>query len=188
VSRGSILQSITKTIREILAHSEFRKCDYAKSRTSAHLLTFYGFIGLAITTAWAVFYLYVLKWDSPYPLSGPLKIWANLSALALLIGITLVVFARIKTSLKAGLGSYFDWLLIIVIFVITATGILSEIFRLADVAPLAYPFYFLHLVFVFFLFVYAPFSKMAHIVYRTTAMVFSRHVGDDLRLRSIASK
>ena len=30
VSRGSILQSITKTIQEILAHSEFRKCDYAK--------------------------------------------------------------------------------------------------------------------------------------------------------------
>jgi quinone-modifying oxidoreductase subunit QmoC len=188
LSKGSVLQTVVKTLTEILVHSEFRKCDYAKARTNAHLLTFYGFIGLAITTAWAVFYLYGLKWDSPYPLTDPLKIWANLSALALLTGITLVVFVRKKTSPRAGLGSYFDWLLITVIYVITVTGILSEIFRLVDAAYFAYPVYFIHLVFVFFLFVYAPFSKMAHMVYRTTAMVFSRHVGEDLRLRSITSK
>ncbi len=185
VAAGSVWKSIGTAISEILPHREFRKCDYAKGRTNAHLLTFYGFIGLAITTTWAIYYLYGLKWESPYPLTDPLKIWGNLSALALITGITLVVLNRIKTSPKAGLGSYFDWLLITVIYVIAATGILSEVLRLLNIASLAYPIYFAHLVFVFVLFAYAPFSKMAHLVYRTTAIVFTKHVGNILRLQSI---
>jgi quinone-modifying oxidoreductase subunit QmoC len=188
ISKGSIYQSIGKVIGEVLSHTEFRKCDYAKGRTNAHILTFYGFIGLAITTTWAVFYLYALKWESPYPLTDPLKIWGNISALALLAGITLVVLNRRKTSLRAGLGSYFDWLLITIIYTITVTGILSEVLRLLDIPFLAYPVYFIHLVFVFFLFAYAPFSKMAHLVYRAVAMVFARHVGNDLRLQSMMYK
>lgn len=179
---GNVSQNITRTVSEILMHREFRKCDYAKGRTTAHLLTFYGFVGLAITTTWAIFYLYGLKWESPYPLSDPLKIWGNLSALALITGITLVVLNRRWTSPRAGLGSYFDWLLITVIYTIAVTGILSEVLRLLDLPYLAYPVYFFHLVFVFFLFAYAPYSKMAHMVYRTVAMVFTKHVGSDLRL------
>lgn len=188
MSLGSIYHSIGRVIGEVLPHSQFRKCDYAKGRTNAHLLTFYGFIGLAITTTWAIFYLYGLKWESPYPLSDPLKIWGNLSALALLTGITLVALNRRKTSPKAGIGSYFDWQLITVIYTIAVTGILSEVLRLLNIPSLAYPVYFLNLVFVFFLFAYAPFSKMAHLVYRTVAMVFTKHVGDDLRLQSIIGK
>ncbi len=179
---GTVWKSIGKAISDILPHREFRKCDYAKGRTAAHLLTFYGFIGLAITTTWAIYYLYGLKWESPYPLTDPLKIWGNVSALALITGITLVVLNRMKTSPRAGLGSYFDWQLITVIYVIAATGILSEVLRLLDIASLAYPIYFVHLVFVFVLFAYAPFSKMAHLVYRTTAIVFAKHVGNTLRL------
>lgn len=188
MSLGSIYQSAWRVFGEILPHSQFRKCDYAKGRTNAHLLTFYGFIGLAITTTWAIFYLYGLKWESPYPLNDPLKIWGNLSALALLTGMTLVIINRLKTSPRAGLGSYFDWLLITVIYTITVTGILSEVLRLLDIDFLAYPVYFIHLVFVFFLFAYAPFSKMAHLVYRTVAMVFAKHVGDDLRLQSVTRR
>lgn len=188
MSLGSIYHSLGKVIGEILPHSQFRKCDYAKGRTNAHLLTFYGFIGLAITTTWAIFYLYGLRWESPYPLSDPLKIWGNLSAIALITGITLIVLSRLKTSQRAGLGSYFDWLLITVIYTITVTGILSEVLRLLNIDFLAYPVYFIHLVFVFFLFAYAPFSKMAHMAYRTVAMVFTKHVGDDLRLQSIIRK
>jgi quinone-modifying oxidoreductase, subunit QmoC len=184
---GSIYQAVTKTISEILAHSEFKKCDYAKGRTSAHLLTLYGFIGLAITTSWAVFYLYGLKWESPYPLTDPLKIWGNISAFVLLTGITLIVLNRLKTSSKTGLGSYFDWLLIVVVYTITVTGILAEVFRLWNMAFFAYPVYFLHLVFVFFLFIYAPFSKMAHMVYRTVALVFAKYVGNEFRLKSLTS-
>jgi len=50
----------------------------------------------------------------------------------------------------------------------------AQFLRLADIGFLAYPTYFLHLVFVFFLFAYAPFFKMAHMVYRTVAMVFAK--------------
>jgi quinone-modifying oxidoreductase subunit QmoC len=32
-------------------------------------------------------------------------------------------------------------------------------------------------VFVLSLFLYLPYSKLAHLVYRTTAMVFARHIG-----------
>lgn len=185
--KGNLMSSITATIAEILTHKRFQKCNVTKERSTSHLLVFYAFAGLAVTTTWAIMYLYGHEFlgitgsalfhfgESPYPLYDPMKILGNASALALLTGITLVTANRLKNAGKAGKGSYFDWLFITVIFVIVATGILSEMLRLADIAVLAYPVYFTHLVFIFFLFAYAPFSKMAHMVYRATAMVFARH-------------
>ncbi|MEW5745445.1 MAG: quinone-interacting membrane-bound oxidoreductase complex subunit QmoC [Nitrospirota bacterium] len=172
---GNLVESIKVTVADILAHKRFKECNVAKERSTAHLLVFYSFAGLAVTTTWAIVYLYGFHWESPYPLYDPMKILGNISAAALLIGITLVTSNRLKNAEKAGKGSYFDWLFITVIFVIVLTGIGAQVFRLADIGLLAYPTYFVHLVFVFFLFAYAPFSKMAHMVYRTTAMVFAKH-------------
>ena len=61
------------------------------------------------------------------------------------------------------------------------TGLLCEILRLADAPGVAYPMYFIHLVFVWFLFAYFPFSKFAHLAYRTTAMVYARSMGRELK-------
>jgi quinone-modifying oxidoreductase subunit QmoC len=179
LSKGVVMKkdlsgSIKETIAEILAHRRFKKCTVTAARSTSHLLVFYAFIGLAITTSWAVVYLYLAGRPSPYPLYDPLKIVGNVSALALFTGITLVMLNRVKNTEKAGKGGYFDWLFIVVIYAIAATGILSEVFRLADIGVLAYPTYFIHLVFVLFLIAYAPFSKMAHMVYRATAMVFAK--------------
>jgi len=176
---GNLNKSITDTIVEILSHRRFNKCNVARDRSLSHLLVFYSFIGLAITTSIAVFYLYLLKWESPYPQTNIIKIIGNISGIALLIGITMIVSNRVKNKDKAGIGSYFDWLFIVIVYGVGATGMFAQIFRLLDIAPVAYPMYFAHLVFVFVLFAYAPFSKMAHMVYRTTAMVFARHVGRD---------
>lgn len=173
--QGNLTNAVKDTIMDILAHRRFKKCNVAKDRSVSHMLVFYSFIGLAITTTLAIFYLYGLKWESPYPLYDPLKIIGNISGLALVIGISLVANNRMKNAQKAGKGSYFDWLFIAVILGIALTGMGAQIFRLANIAILAYPVYFMHLVFVFFLFAYAPFSKMAHMVYRTTAMVFARY-------------
>lgn len=177
--QGNLADSIKAAVTEILSHKKFEKCNVTKDRKTAHLLVFYSFIGLAMTTTLALIYLYGFHYDSPYPLYDPVKIIGNISALALLYGITAVTGNRLKNAEKAGKGSYFDWLFITVIYVIVVTGILAELLRLANIAILAYPIYFTHLVFVFFLFAYAPFSKMAHMVYRATAMVFAKHTKRD---------
>jgi quinone-modifying oxidoreductase subunit QmoC len=174
---GGIIEALISTVKEILWHGNFRKCDVTNQRNISHMLVLFSFIGLAITTSWAVFYLYVLHIPSPYPLGDPMKLLGNISAVALLAGLGLVIVYRINNAEKAGLGSYYDWLFIGVVALIAVTGVLAELSRLANIASLAYPVYFLHLVCVFFLFIYAPFSKMAHMVYRTTAMVFARMSG-----------
>jgi quinone-modifying oxidoreductase subunit QmoC len=189
--QGSVVSALIATIGEILAHNRFKKCDVNKGRSTSHLLVLYAFIGLAITTTIAVFYLYgyelfgiekqgIFNFGvSPYPLSDPLKWIGNISAIALLIGIGLVIINRMGNAEKAGIGSYYDWLFIGVVATIVVTGTLSELSRMAGVPGLAYPIYFIHLMSIFFLFAYAPFSKMAHMVYRTTAMVYAKMSGRD---------
>ncbi|MEJ2182538.1 MAG: quinone-interacting membrane-bound oxidoreductase complex subunit QmoC [Nitrospirota bacterium] len=174
---GGLVGSVITTIGEILGHGRFRKCDLTRPRSTSHMLVLFSFIGLAVTTTWALIYLYGLGWDSPYPMTDPLKVLANLSAIALLVGVGLVIANRVNKAEKAGMGSYYDWLFIGVVATIVVTGALSELTRLGNIAGLAYPIYLTHLVAVFFLFAYAPFSKMAHMVYRTTAMVYARTAG-----------
>jgi len=196
VRKGNIWNTIIATIWEILEHKRFEKCNVTKDRKIAHFLVFYSFIGLASITAWATIYLYGYEimeamgktpysWmlgKSPYPLTNPLKWVANASSIALFIGIWLVISNRLKNKEKTGEGGYYDWLFIYIVFAIMATGILSEVVRLANIAVLAYIMYFAHLIVVFFLFAYAPFSKMAHVVYRTTAMVFAKATERDVEV------
>ena len=179
VGGGDIVNSITGTLIDIFSHKKFSACGVAKDRKVSHLLVFYSFIGLAITTSLGVFYVYGLKWEMPYPQTNILKLIGNASAIGLLVGMTYMITNRMKNQAKAGLGSYFDWLLIVIIFGTCVTGILAEVIRLAKLPVPAYITYFAHLVFIFVLFAYAPFSKMAHMVYRTTAMVFARHIQRD---------
>lgn len=174
VKRKDIYQCIYETIKDILLHKKFQLCIINKGRYTAHLLVFYAFIGLAITTGLAFFYDWILGWPSPYPQTTPIKIIGNLSGIALIIGMFLVIVNRSKNAAKQGLGSYSDWLLITVIAGVGVTGFLAQILRLAEVETLGYASYIAHLVFVFVLFAYAPHSKMAHMVYRATAMVFSK--------------
>jgi quinone-modifying oxidoreductase subunit QmoC len=55
---------------------------------------------------------------------------------------------------------------------------LSWAMRLADMTA-GYWMYYFHLVFIWALFAYTPYSKFAHVFYRTAAMVFARVSGRD---------
>ena len=92
----------------------------------------------------------------------------------LIAGIYRIYLARVANSEKAGYGTYFDWQLIYLIAAVGATGALSWLFRLLGSPTLAYPTYFVHLVSVFCLFFFAPYTKIAHLVYRTVAMLYAR--------------
>ncbi|HSW62618.1 MAG TPA: quinone-interacting membrane-bound oxidoreductase complex subunit QmoC [Dissulfurispiraceae bacterium] len=173
--RKDVLTPLAETIREILKHSVFEKCGVSKDRSTAHKILFYSFVGLAITTTLAASYIYVFDYHGPYPQTNIIKWIGNVSGVAMLIGITMIVMNRFKNQEKAGTGSYFDWFFIVVVYGVGLTGMLAQILRLANIPVLGYPMYFAHLVFVFVLFAYAPYSKMAHMVYRTTAMVFAKY-------------
>ena len=54
---------------------------------------------------------------------------------------------------------------------------MCELLRLLGVAILAYPMYYVHLVAVFMMFVYLPWSKLGHLVYRTAALTYARYIG-----------
>lgn len=191
--KGPMIAMIIETFFEFMTHKRFDKCDVTSDRSKTHMFVFFGFVGLAITTTWAIVYIYGYKLfgiqptaflnfgPSPYPQYDPMKIIGNVSAVLLLAGILQVITNRRKNTDKAGAGSYYDWLFISVITTLVVTGILSEVLRLADVRLLAYPVYFIHLVTVFFLFAYAPFSKMAHMAYRTTALVFAKYSGREAK-------
>ena len=56
---------------------------------------------------------------------------------------------------------------------IVFTGFISQFLRLTD-TTIMYPVYYIHLVLIFTLFFYAPYSKLAHLVYRTVAMAAMR--------------
>jgi quinone-modifying oxidoreductase subunit QmoC len=74
-------------------------------------------------------------------------------------------------------STYKDWSLIGLALALGLTGMLTEMTRLGGAAGLSYTIYFIHLIFVFALFAYLPFSKLAHLVYRTVAMAYAEYSG-----------
>lgn len=183
LSNKSIVSTTIEVLKDIILHKRFRECVTNYPRSTSHLYTVIGFIALAIVTAWSAYYEWASKFgliphkESPFSLAEPIKWVALIGTGFLLYGMFLIYKERQAKANSAGFGGYFDWLLIWVIMAVGLTGILSWVLRLSSLASLAYPMYFLHLVSVFFLFFYAPYTKMAHLVYRTTAMVFARMQG-----------
>lgn len=185
ISNGNIGKALTDTIKEILSHNRFKKCEMTKGRATSHLLVFYSFIGLFITTILAfarvipeyIEHLKIVEDIDVHQLDWLVYIYkpiGNISAIALIVGVLLMISNRFKNQQKAGLGSYYDWLFILLVAGVGVSGLLAQLFRLANTV-IAYPTYVVHLCLVFFLFAYAPFSKMAHMVYRATAMVFAKY-------------
>lgn len=183
--KGGGLAQIGPVLSEIAAHRRFGKCEETSDRKVSHLFIFYAFLALFAATGISTLLTDgPLLWGgegvlSPYPTISFVKLFAYPGAIAGIIGIGLIAINRFKHQEKVGLGSYFDWLLITLVAVLMITGIGTVAFRKLDVGVLAYPTYFVHLVAVLFLFMYMPFSKMAHMVYRTTAMAFARATGRD---------
>lgn len=173
--------AFVEAILEFLPHNKFAKCGPNRDRRLSHVLVFYGFVALFIVTCWLTFYDYVMGKESPIPLSDPMKWLANMGALSLLLGSILVIINRLKHKGVNTKSSGFDWTFAIIILLLTITGILTEVIRLAGIRTLAYPIYMVHLMFVFYTIVYFPYSKLAHMGYRTLAITYYKMIGKDTR-------
>jgi quinone-modifying oxidoreductase subunit QmoC len=170
-----------RIIPTILKHSKFSDCTENKDREIAHLLTLYGFIGLFIVTS-VVFVLiygsYLLPEGpvhGPWSQYNPIKWLANIAGMSLVVGTILMI--KNRSAKKDQKSSYFDWYLIYLAFGLGVTGMGTEIARLLNLAFICFLLYFIHLMLVFSMLAYLPFSKMAHLLYRTVAMAYNEYAG-----------
>ncbi len=171
---GSFLSHLIPVLIEIVTHKRFDKCGAARPRKTGHLALFWGFIGAAITSGLLVVDLYILKSPMPLALSHPFKILGNLSAVLLVVGVVLLVSNRTAKDSKVGTSTPYDNFFISVVALVVFSGCIVEIARLAFDPKLACYLYIGHLAVVMTLFLTFPYSKFAHFLYRTLAMVHER--------------
>ncbi|MFC1554580.1 quinone-interacting membrane-bound oxidoreductase complex subunit QmoC [candidate division KSB1 bacterium] len=173
----AMISSILKVIGDVIAHTRFNKCGENKSRYIAHLLVFYGFIGAMITAGLAVFFTTFIEIvPSPIPLLHPIKLLGMASGMGVIIGSIMMLSRRSSDPDLVGANGYSDKLFLYMVFSVGLTGMLTLFARLSGISQLGYGIYVIHLVVVFFLLWFMPYSKFAHMIYRFLAMAFAKGV------------
>jgi quinone-modifying oxidoreductase subunit QmoC len=171
----AIVKGLVKVIPTILSHRKFNECTENKERATSHMMVLFGFIGLFIVTNCFFFAEWILHIEGPYSQLNPVKWLGNAAGIALVIGAVLLIKSRLNdTDSKA---SYADWYLLGLALALGLTGMLTQMTRLAGMETATYAIYFVHLVAIWCLFAYTPFTKLAHLVYRTTAMAYNESIG-----------
>ncbi len=188
------ITALIMTIKEILTHEKFNKCVTNKPRKIAHMILFYGFLGAMATTGlvflfiFVPHYLHLLGLESLHPffqlpldLPHPVKFLGAISGVLLLVGGVMLLTRRWGNKDEVGANGYTDYLFLYIITLAGLSGVLAWLMRYTGLPMLAYANYFLHLVFVYFLLWYMPYSKFAHMIYRTLAIVHAKQVGREAR-------
>jgi quinone-modifying oxidoreductase subunit QmoC len=197
-NKKSVGEAFSETLAEFLPHKKFTECGNNADRAQPHKFLFWSFAILFIVTAFVAGGFWVFDVIIPAvgaevhnPFLSPLgfssfphvvlKIMAAVGAAMLMYGIIAIMQNRNNPEKKTN-SSYSDWFLIGVVFAVGLTGILSWVFRLTGIGILAYSVYFLHIVAVFMLLGYFPFSKFSHMIYRFTAIMFAKVKDIDVKL------
>ena len=189
--RISFISGLIETVKELITHARFRDCDTNRPRATAHMLLFFGFVGAMITTGAVLVFIflphYLHEWfdiqsldaffELPLELPHPFKILGAASGVAMLIGGGMLIVRRWQEKDQVGANGYADYLFLYVIFFTSLTGMTSWLLRYPGVPMLAYASYFVHMVGVYFLLWYMPYSKFAHMIYRTLAIVHAKQIG-----------
>ncbi|MBS3732946.1 MAG: quinone-interacting membrane-bound oxidoreductase complex subunit QmoC [Desulfobacterales bacterium] len=179
IDTKGFLSALVRVIPKILNHRQFSECSENNDRATPHMMVLFSFIGLLIVTAVFFITLYVFGIHGPYSQLHPIKILANVSGIALIIGGALLIKQRMDKTDEV--STYKDWYLLWLVLGLGVTGMLAELTRLADAAFLTYLIYFIHLMMVFHLIAFLPFSKLAHLVYRTVAMAYNEYSGREIK-------
>jgi quinone-modifying oxidoreductase subunit QmoC len=156
-----------RVIGRILWHMDFRQCTEQKSRSLSHLFVFWGFILLLFVTFFAI--LSTLFFHYPLGFLNPVKIAGNTGALLLFTGSTLMILNRLlkRNTLRS---NYADWFFLLSFWLLTVTGILVEAARFLDWSH-AYHIYLFHLILVWIIILYYPYTRFAHFLYRTLSLL-----------------
>lgn len=169
------VQALIRAVPTIASHSKFNECTDNRDRGTSHMMVLYGFIGLFIVTNCFFIAEWIFHIEGPYRQINPVKWLGNIAGVSLVIGSALLIKNRL--SKEDQVSSYPDWFLLGLALALGVTGMLTQMLRLGGLMTLSNIVYFLHLIAIWSLFAYTPFSKLAHLVYRTTAMAYNEYIG-----------
>jgi quinone-modifying oxidoreductase subunit QmoC len=167
---GSFLSGLVAVGGDILLHRRFNKCTASRGRTVGHLALFWGFIGAAVTSGLIVVAMYGLGEELPLPQTHPFKILGNISAVLLVVGAAWLVVNRLSGR-DGGKSTAFDNFFLWLVVALVVSGVAVELGRYFLPPEVAVGIYVAHLGIVLSLFLTFPYSKFAHLLYRTLAMV-----------------
>ena len=170
--KNSVFKSLLSLRKEIMFHSNFSKCGTQKSRKTAHLMVFYGFILLLLVTLYAI--IAVITGDYPLSFLSPAKITGNIAAVLLTCGLAIMIFNRLTDKINYGKSTYTDWLFLVSLLLLTLSGVFVEVARFQN-WHWAYHIYFAHLVLVWFIVIYTPYTKFGHFIYRIAAQLYTKN-------------
>lgn len=205
-SRGDTVKvpffkALWTTITEVITHSRFKECEANKDRATAHILLLAGFVGAMITTGMVFVFIFIphylnmLGWESlhsffelPLALPHPVKFLGAISGLLLFLGGGIMIFRRWADKESVGANGYADQLFLYIIFLTGFTGMTSWLIRVMGSGELAYFSYFFHIVLVYMLLWYMPYSKFAHMIYRTLALTYATMIGREPRTIKVPEK
>lgn len=172
--------ALRATLGRILWHDDFGRCRSSRARRRHHLLVVYGVLALFLTSLWVI----GARWNPmldglvyPLAMSNPWKVMANAGGVAVLWGATLMLTEHWRRPRTAGVATYADLVLLGLLVAITLSGFAAELLHWARIEPLRFVAYAAHLISVFTLLFMLPYSKLAHTVYRTLALVHAQRGG-----------
>ncbi|MBL0712599.1 MAG: quinone-interacting membrane-bound oxidoreductase complex subunit QmoC [Desulfosarcina sp.] len=175
IDPAGFVQAFIKIIPTIFTHAKFTECTENRERATAHMMVLFSFIGLFIVTNCFFIAEWVLHIEGPYAQINPVKWLGNIAGIALIVGALLLIKNRLTKS--DSVSTYWDWYLVGLVVTLGVTGMGTQLLRLGGLYNLMAIVYYLHLISIWCLFAYTPFSKLGHIVYRTVAMAYAEYSG-----------
>ncbi|MBN2320927.1 MAG: 4Fe-4S dicluster domain-containing protein [Acidobacteria bacterium] len=182
------LKAVLRTISDVILHSSQRDCGQDQTsrrpllirRWFVHLCIMGGFLGLAAATILDYLFkdpdLHVMPWH-------PIRLLGILSGVICTYGVTVAILPRLKKTKPGSLMSArqhyysrtapFDWLFLGLLWIISVTGfVLTAAIYMPVAGSWLYVVFLIHVILAMELLILMPFTKFAHVIYRTVAIWF----------------
>ncbi|MHA2250437.1 MAG: 4Fe-4S dicluster domain-containing protein [Candidatus Kariarchaeaceae archaeon] len=139
-----------------------------KNRWLTHMAIFWGVLGLMAATTWNFF---IKDPDDSVGLLYPSRLIGTIAGLIFMYGMTTAIIGRAKKwntySANSTIG---DWIFLIMLFLVGATGFLLEFAVYQNPADWIYILFFVHFDMAIVTMLLVPFTKLSHMIYRPVAL------------------
>lgn len=176
IPKSTVLKEALRTLAfHFFTQKRLLECNSRESRRYwlMHIAIFFGY---GISLILFVFLLRFTLTNKPFLLYHPLSYAGLVSSILLLAGASYAVYGRIRGTQRVWERSHHtDWMFIVLLLLVTVTGLLTGIFRTLGLPTATYVLFAMHIVLAApFLILEVPFAKWSHLAYRPMALFFYR--------------